>query len=70
MTVQNWLELVQHAEMKDIPILLDLAPDQIQKARGAWENSDLSTQIQCIAAVCYMEGFLAGHPTLLLEANL
>ena len=69
MTVENWLSLVQHAETKDIPMLLDLAPDEVQKTRGAWENSDLSAQIQCVAAISFLEGFLAAHPSLFLEAN-
>ncbi|MBC16234.1 MAG: hypothetical protein CL942_04190 [Desulfovibrio sp.] len=67
MTTENWLALLHQSDIDDIPQLLDSAPDAIQQFRGAWENHDFSIQIQCVAAICFIEGYLAGHPTLAIE---
>lgn len=65
MTPENWLKLLKDADIADIPSILDAAPEAIQNYRGAWECADFSLQIQCVAAISFLEGFLAGHPTLL-----
>jgi len=68
MTAENWLHLLENAELKDIPNILDQAPAEIDSLRGAWEDSNFSTLIRCVSAISFLEGVIAAHPTLLLEA--
>lgn len=69
MTAENWLNLLDNADLNDIPRILDQAPDEIQSLRGAWENSDFSIIIRCATAISFMEGVLAAHPSLLAEVH-
>jgi len=64
---ERWLNLLKTKGIQDIPAILDQAPPEIDSLRGAWENPDFSTLIRCAAAVSFLEGVIAAHPTLLLE---
>lgn len=66
--VKNWLQRIENCDLKDIPSLLDDAPEAIQELRGAWENSEMSLLVQGATAVSFLEGFLAAHPALSVEA--
>jgi len=66
--IEKWLNSLETIELHDIPEILDQAPPEIDSLRGAWENVDFSILIRSAAAVSFLEGVMAAHPTLLLEA--
>jgi len=65
--LQDWLIKAQYAGITDIPYLLNSAPAAIQQFRGAWENEDFSLLIRAVAAISFLEGVMAAHPSLPLE---